>query len=102
MTAKNINNKNVQGGGALRNCDFEDDLCSWTPDSELNRFQNIKKITIFMKIMKIGHSPMFLIDIDVLIFVFSTEAFVWNRVKGSEEDGQSGPMFDHHGKTDGE
>ena len=22
----------------MRNCDFEDDLCSWSPDSELNRF----------------------------------------------------------------
>ena len=51
------------------------------------------KILNFMKIM-------FLIDL--LIFIFSTEAFVWNRVNGSEENGQSGPMFDHHGKADGE
>ena len=52
------------------------------------------KIVNFMKIM-------FLI-LFYLIFIFSTEAFVWNRVNGSEEDGQSGPMFDHHGKADGE
>ena len=42
-----------------------------------------------------------LIDIDIDL-IFSTAAFVWNRAKGSEEDGQSGPMIDHDGGSDSE
>ena len=44
------------------------------------------------------------IDLDFIDtdLIFSTEAFVWNRAKGSEEDGQSGPMIDHDGGSDSE
>ena len=51
-----------------------------------------------MKIMTIIHPPM----ISLILIISSTEAFVWNRAKGSEEDGQSGPMIDHDGKADSE
>ena len=53
-----------------------------------------------MKILIIIHSPMILLIF--ILFFSSTEAFVWNRAKGSEEDGQSGPMIDHDGKADSE
>ena len=51
-----------------------------------------------MKIMTIIHPTM----ISLILIISSTEAFVWNRAKGSEEDGQSGPMIDHDGKADSE
>ena len=96
----------VQGQGALRNCDFEDDLCSWTIDSELNRFTNSSFFCSHGKLVNF----VFIYSWERTLFVlvcshwelFSTEAFVWNRATGSEQDGQSGPMIDHEGKDDSE
>ena len=102
----NLTNTNDdQGGGELRNCNFEDDFCSWTVDSELNRFNFLKNYSLIVQWSHIDIDLDF-IDIDLnfidIDFIFSTEAFVWNRAKGSEEDGQSGPMIDHDGGSDSE
>ena len=96
----------VQGQGALRNCDFEDDLCSWTIDSELNRFTNIPFLCFHGELVNFVFINSWERTLFVLVCshweLFSTEAFVWNRSTGSEQDGQSGPMIDHEGKSDSE
>jgi hypothetical protein len=66
-----------QAGGELRNCDFEQDLCGWGIDSELNRCDAAMNPSLSC----------------------STEAFVFGRTTGDMQDGTSGPALNHDGKT---